>query len=233
MASPTRWTWVWVNSWSWWWTGRSGVLRFMGSQRVRHDCVTKLNWTEWQFNIRHQFFRLSHIKFLILEVKIYFHIFNFMQFSLMSRYCVVGISQFSTVTQSCPTLWPQGLKLTRLPCQWPTPRACSNSCPLSQWFHPSILSFVISFSSYLPFFLASEFFSNESDLHIRWPKYWSSRFSISPCNDYSELISFKIDWFDLLAVQETLKILLHYHNSKATVFPCSAILWSNSQSIHD
>ena len=44
MASPTRWTWVWVNSWSWWWTGRSGVLRFMGSQRVGHDWATELNW---------------------------------------------------------------------------------------------------------------------------------------------------------------------------------------------
>ena len=46
MALPTRWTWVWVNSGSWWWTGRSGVLRFMGSQRVRHDWATELNWTE-------------------------------------------------------------------------------------------------------------------------------------------------------------------------------------------
>ena len=47
MASPTRWTWVWVNSGSWWWTGRPGVLQFMGSQRVGHDWATKLNWTEW------------------------------------------------------------------------------------------------------------------------------------------------------------------------------------------
>ena len=46
MASPTRWTWVWVNSRSWWWTGRPGVLRFMGSQRVGHDWVTELNWTQ-------------------------------------------------------------------------------------------------------------------------------------------------------------------------------------------
>jgi len=52
MASPTRWTWVWVNSGSWWWTGRPGVLRFMGLQRVRHDWVTELNWTQiWSWNI--------------------------------------------------------------------------------------------------------------------------------------------------------------------------------------
>ena len=50
MASPTWWTWVWVNSRSWWWTGRPGVLRFMGSQRVRHNCTTELNWTEHLFS---------------------------------------------------------------------------------------------------------------------------------------------------------------------------------------
>ena len=60
-------------------------------------------------------------------------------------------------------------------------------------------------------------FSNESVLHIRWPKYWSFSFSISPSNEYSGLISFRIDWFDLLAVQGTLKSLLQYHNSKASI----------------
>ena len=88
MVSPTRRSWIWVNSGSWWWTGRPGVLWFMGSQRVGHDCATELNWTELAL--------------------------------------------------------------------------CS-----------------------------------------RWPKYWS--FSISPSNEYSELISFRIDWFDLFEVQGTLK----------------------------
>ena len=60
-------------------------------------------------------------------------------------------------------------------------------------------------------------FSNESVLHIRWPKYWSFSFSISPFNEYSGLISFKIDWFDLLAVQGTLKSLLQHHSSKASI----------------
>ena len=63
-------------------------------------------------------------------------------------------------------------------------------------------------------------FSNESVLCIRWPKYWSS--SISPSNEYSELISFRIDWFDLLAVQGTLKSLLQHHSSKASILQCSA-----------
>ena len=64
--------------------------------------------------------------------------------------------------------------------------------------------------------------SNEPVLHIRWPKYWSFRFSIRPSNVYSELISFRIDWFDLLAVQETLKSLLQHQSSKASVLWCSA-----------
>ena len=65
-------------------------------------------------------------------------------------------------------------------------------------------------------------FSKESVLHIRWPKYWSSSFSISPSNEYSGLISFRIDWFDLLTVQGTLKSLLQHHSSKAPIFRHSA-----------
>ena len=65
-------------------------------------------------------------------------------------------------------------------------------------------------------------FSNDSTLHIRWPKYWSFSFSISPSNEYSGLISFRMDWLDLLAVQETLKSLLQHHSSKAS------ILWSSA-----
>ena len=65
-------------------------------------------------------------------------------------------------------------------------------------------------------------FSSESVLPIRWSKYWSFRFSTSPSNEYSELISFRSDWFDLLAIQETLKSLLQHHSSKASIFRCSA-----------
>ena len=64
-------------------------------------------------------------------------------------------------------------------------------------------------------------FSSESVLHIRWPKYWSFSFSISPSNEYSRLISFRIDWLDLLTVQETLKCLLQYHSSNASILWCS------------
>ena len=65
-------------------------------------------------------------------------------------------------------------------------------------------------------------FSNESALHIRWPKYWRFSFSISPSNEHSGLMSFRMDWWDLLAVQGTLKSLLQHHSSKASIFPCSA-----------
>ena len=65
-------------------------------------------------------------------------------------------------------------------------------------------------------------FSNESALHIRWPKYWSFRFSISPSNEHSGLISFRMDWLDLLAVQGTLKSLLQHHSSKASILQRSA-----------
>ena len=107
---------------------------------------------------------------------------------------------------------PHGLQNARPPCPSPTPRAYSNSCPLSQWYHPTI-------SSCCPLlFLPSVFprirvFSNESVLHIRWPKYWSFSLSISPSNEYSGLISFRMDWLDLLAVQGTLKSLLQYHTT--------------------
>ena len=77
-------------------------------------------------------------------------------------------------------------------------------------------------------------FSNESVLCIRWPKYWSLNFSISPSNEYSGLISFRMDCVDLLAVQGMLKSLLQHHSSKASILPCSALFYSPTlTSIHD
>ena len=120
------------------------------------------------------------------------------------------------------SLWPHGLQHTRPPCPSPAPRACSNSCPLSQWCHPTISSSVVPFSSCLQSFPASGSYSNESALHSRSPKYWS--FSISLPSEYSGLISFQMDWLDLLAVQGTLKSLLQHHSSKASIFWCYAFL---------
>ena len=123
----------------------------------------------------------------------------------------------SVVSSSLQT---PGLQHARLPYPSSSLSACSNSCPLSQWCHPTITSSVIPFSSCLQSFPAS-IFSNESVLCIRWPKYWSLSSSISPSSEYSLLISFRIDWFDL-SVQGILKSLLQHHSSKASVLSRSA-----------
>ena len=120
------------------------------------------------------------------------HLFSSVQFSR------------SVVSHS---LQPHGVQHARLPCPSPTPRAYSNSCPLKRWCHPTISSSVIPFSSRVQSFPESVSFQ-ESVLHIKWPKYWSFSFSISPSNEYSGLISFRMDWLNLLAVQGTLKSLL-------------------------
>ena len=120
------------------------------------------------------------------------------------------------------SLRPHGLQHARLSCPSPTPRACSNLCPLSWWCHPTISFSVVPFSSCFPSFPSIRVFSNESVLCIRWSKYWSFSFSNSPSNEYSGLISFRIDWFDLLAVQGTLKSLLQYYSSKTSIFQHSA-----------
>ena len=122
------------------------------------------------------------------------------------------------------TLRPHGLQHSRLPCPSPTPKACSNSSPLSWRCHPTISSSVVPFSSCLQSFLASGSFP--SSFH-QGAKTWSFSFSINPSNEYSGLISFKIDWFDLLAVQGTLKSLLQHHSLKASILQRSA-LRSNS-----
>ena len=94
---------------------------------------------------------------------------------------------------------------------WPSlpPRACSNSCPSSQWYHLTISSSVMT--SLPSSFPTSGSFPVELALCTRWSKYWSFSFNISHSNEYSELISLRIDWFDLLAVQGTLKSLLNKH----------------------
>ena len=92
--------------------------------------------------------------------------------------------------------------------------------------HPLILCH--SLLLLLSIFPSIRVFSNELALCIRWPKYWSFSFSISPSNEYSGLISFRIDWLDLMAVQGTLENLLHHNSSKASVVQCSPSFWSNS-----
>ena len=127
-----------------------------------------------------------------------------------------------SVTQSCLTLWPHGLQHNRLLCPSPSPRLCSNSCPLSQWCHSTNSSSVVLYSSCLQSFQASGSFPVSEIFSIRWPKYWSFSFGISPSNQYSGLISFRMDWLDLPAIQGTLKSLLQHHSSKASIIWHSA-----------
>ena len=121
------------------------------------------------------------------------------------------------------SLWPHELQHTRPLCPSPTPEVYLNSCPLSRWCHPTTSSSLGPFSSRLQSFQVSGFFfSNESVLPIRWPKYLSFSFSISLSNEHSGLISFRMDWLDFLAVQGTLKTLLQHHSSKASILRHSA-----------
>ena len=101
----------------------------------------------------------------------------------------LSVSQFSSSGVS--SLWLHELQHTRFPHPSPAPGACSNSCPSSQWCHPTISSSVIPFSSCLQSFPASRVFSSKSVLHISWPECWSFSFSISPSNEFSGLISFR------------------------------------------
>ena len=122
------------------------------------------------------------------------------------------------------SLQPHESQHARPPCPSPTPGVYSNSCPSSRWCHPAISSSVVPFSSCPPISPSIRVFSNESTLRMRWPKYWSFSFSVSPSNEHPGLISFRMDWLDLLAVLGTLKSLLQHHSSKASIFRCSAFL---------
>ena len=128
--------------------------------------------------------------------------------------------QFSLSVVS-DSLQPHGLKHARPPSPSPTPGVYSNSC---RWVKLSFNHLIVCRPLLLlpSIFPNIRIFSNDSVLLIRWPKYWSFSFSISPSNEYSGVISFRMDWLDLLAVQGTLKSLLQHHSSKAS------ILWSHS-----
>ena len=136
----------------------------------------------------------------------------------MSRF---SLGQSCSVSQSCPTLHGT------MDCSTPGPLVLQSLSKLMSiesvmpsnhiiFCHPLFLPPSI-FSSYTVF-------PNELAFHIRWPKYWSFSFSMSLSNEYSGLISFSIDWFDLLAVQGTLKSFLQHHRSNASILQCSAIL---------
>ena len=119
------------------------------------------------------------------------------------------------------SLLPHGLHHARPPCASPTPGAYSKlmSIELVMPSNHLILCRPLLQPSIFP---SIRVFSNESALHMRWPKYWSFSFNINPSSEHPGLISFRMDWFDLLAVQGTLKSLLQHHSSKASILQRSA-----------
>ena len=127
------------------------------------------------------------------------------------------------------SLWPHELQRAMLPCPSLALGICSNSCPLSQWCHPTISSSVVPFSSCPQSFPASGSF----------PMNWLfasggqsiGALALAPSNEYSVLVSTRIDWFDIFAVQGTLKSLLQHHNSKPSIL--QHFQWSNSHILHD
>ena len=129
--------------------------------------------------------------------------------------------QFSSVTQSCPTLCnPMNCSTPGLPVHHQLPESIQTHV---HWSMMPSNHLILCCPLLLPsIFPSIRLFSNESALHIRWPKYWSFSFNISPSNEHSGLISFRMDWLDLLAVQGTLRSLLQHHSSKASVLQCSA-----------
>ena len=118
--------------------------------------------------------------------------------------------------------WSHGLQQARPPCPSPAPGVYSNSCPSHLWCHPIISYSVVPFSSSLQYFPASGSFQISQLFALGGQSIGSFSFSISPPNEPPGLISFRIDWLDLLAVQGTLKSLLQHHSSKASIFRCSA-----------
>ena len=125
-------------------------------------------------------------------------------------------SKFSSVAQSCPTLCnPMNHSMPGLPVHHQLPEFTQlMSIELVMPSNHLILCCPLLLLPQIP--PSIRVFSNESTLHMRWPKYWSFSFSISPSNEHSGLISFRMDWLDLFAVQGTLKSLLHHHSSKAS-----------------
>ena len=147
-----------------------------------------------------------------------------------------NIDAYTLVVVQSPSrihsLWPCGLHHARLPCPSPSPWACPSSCPKSVMSsnHLILCRLLLLLPSVLP---SIRVFSSESALTIRWPKYWSFSFSISPSDEYSGLISLRTDWFDFLTVQGTLKSLLQQHNLKTSILVLSLLYGPTLTSVHD
>ena len=138
-----------------------------------------------------------------------------------------SVCQFSRSIMS-NSLWLHGLQHSRLPCPSLTLRACSNSCSLSRWYHPTISSSVVPFSSCLHSFPASGSFPMHQFFASGGQSIWVSTSSISPSNEYLELIFFRMDWLDLLQSKGLPRVFSNTTVQKHHVFSAHVSLWSNS-----
>ena len=175
----------------------------------------------------------NHVYFLQ-----HFNFLHFWTFSWVYIYIYIYIYQFSSVQFGCSivsnSLRPHGRQHARPPCPLPTPGVHPNSCPLSRWCHPITSSSVVPFSSCLQSFPASGSFARSLFFASGGQSIGVSASAISTSNEHSGLISSRIDWFDLIAVQGTLKSFLQHHSLKASILRLSAFLmvqlghdWSN------
>ena len=168
----------------------------------------------FQFMTRRLFAQSARFSHLMLKLEWELHEFLSLFFFFNNGPCCCSVAN------SRPTRWPHGLQYTRFPCPSLSPGICSNSCPLNRWCHPTISSSVA-----LNFSQQQGLFQWVGSLH-QVAKVLE--LSLSPSNEYSGLISFRIDWFDLLAVQGILKSLFHHYSLKASIFGAQPSLWPNS-----
>ena len=150
------------------------------------------------------------------------------RFSFLKTFWLILITsvQFSCSVMS-NSLWLHESQHTRPSCPSPTARVHTKPCPLRRWCHPTII-FCHPLLLLPSIFPSIGVFSKESALHIRWLNYWSFSFNISLSNEHPGLISFRMDWLNLLAVQGTRKSLLQHHSSKVSIFCAQLSLQSNS-----
>ena len=226
--------------------------------RINWDNVHKAHGIQQTVNVKCGYFCTycqwynteQHTQIILRGLRVFYinlmHDYFFLNFPLLKfGWCTV-LCQFQVyyiviwhliVVQSLSQVW-----------LFSTPWTAAHQAPLSSVISLNLLIFMsfelVLLSNHLilchpllllpSIFPSIRVFSNESALHIRWPKYWSFSCSVSPSNEYLRLISFRIDWFDLLAIQGTLKSLLQLHNSKASILQCSAFfMCSTLTSIHD
>ena len=207
-------TWVFLPGKSHWQRSVEGYSQPMGSHIVRHDWPTEQQYLVNNFLQDCLISQVEGKTWLCMNLW-------FRYFSYCSAFSSVQFSR-SVVSDS---LQPHELQHARPPCPSSAPGVQPNSGPLSRWCHPAISSSVSRPILLLPsIFPSIRVFSNESTLCMRWAKYWSFSFNISPSKEHPGLMSFRMDWLDLLAVQGTLKSLLQHHSSKGSILLCSAFL---------